>query len=163
MHSALMTTILALGAPLVSAATLPREVVEVESRQTTTVPVSYATAYLDINLKIADFGCGTAPNSSIVKNYEYFVDVLEDYYSVIATPLAATDKGACGSCVEVTYTNPAGEKRKVYGVTVDSTGGFYNFDQVGFAGLDGRGSFNAGTLQATAKTVGLEKCRRARQ
>lgn len=65
--------------------------------------------------------------------------------------------------MEVTYTNAAGEKRKVYGVTVDSTGGYFNFDQAGFAGLDGRGSFDAGTLQATAKTVDLEKCRRARQ
>lgn len=88
MHSALLTTVLALAAPLVSAATLPREIMEVEARDTT-VPgksrlhlrkasramtkltlriVSYATAYLDISLKIADFGCSAAPNSSVVKN-----------------------------------------------------------------------------------------------
>ncbi|KKY38389.1 putative allergenic cerato-platanin asp f13 [Diaporthe ampelina] len=162
MQSALLTTVLALAAPLVSAATLPRDVVEVEARDTT-VPVSYATAYLDISLKIADFGCSAAPNGSIVKEYEYFVDVLEDYYSIIATPWAADNKTACGQCVEVTYTNAAGEKRKVYGVTVDSTGGYFNFDQAGFAGLDGRASFDAGTLQATATTVDLQKCRRARQ
>ncbi|KAI7780295.1 hypothetical protein LA080_016143 [Diaporthe eres] len=44
--SALLTTVLALVAPLASAATLPRDVMEVEVRDTT-VPVSYATAYLD--------------------------------------------------------------------------------------------------------------------
>lgn len=35
MQSALLTTVLALAAPLVSAATLPRDVVEVEARDTT--------------------------------------------------------------------------------------------------------------------------------
>lgn len=35
MQSALLTTILALAAPLVSAATLPRDVMEVEVRDTT--------------------------------------------------------------------------------------------------------------------------------
>lgn len=35
MQSALLTTVLALAAPLVSAATLPRDVMEVEVRDTT--------------------------------------------------------------------------------------------------------------------------------
>lgn len=35
MQSALLTTILALAAPLASAATLPRDVVEIEARDTT--------------------------------------------------------------------------------------------------------------------------------
>lgn len=103
------------------------------------------------------------PPDIVSSQYEYFVDVLKDYYSIIATPWAADDKNACGQCVEVTYTNAAGEKRKVYGVTVDSTGGYFNLDQAGFAGLDGRAAFDAGTLQTTTKTVDLQKCRRARQ
>lgn len=89
--------------------------------------------------------------------------MLADYYSIIATPFAADDKSACGQCIEVTYTNADGEKRKVYGVTVDSTEGYFNFDQAGFAGLDGYGSFAAGTLQGQAKTVDIAKCARARQ
>lgn len=98
-------------------------------------------------------------------NHQYpkFVDVLADYYSIIATPWAANDKNACGQCVEITYTNANGIKRKVYGITVDSTGGYFNLDKAGFAGLNGYGSFAGGTLHGSAKAVDIAKCQRARQ
>lgn len=89
--------------------------------------------------------------------------MLADYYSVIATPWAAQDKNACGQCVALTYTNEEGEKRKVYAVTVDATGGYFNVDKAGFAGLGGYGSFAAGTLSGEAETVDIKKCKRARQ
>lgn len=98
---------------------------------------------------------------SIILQYTKFVDVLADYTALIATPWAATDKNACGQCVAVTYTNTAGTKRTVYAVTVDSTGGYFNLDKAGFAGLDGYGSFAAGTLVGSAVTVPIEKCKRA--
>ncbi|CAG8958722.1 hypothetical protein HYFRA_00011565 [Hymenoscyphus fraxineus] len=161
MVSVRIATLGALAASVVSAASIPNELAE---RQTS--PASYATAYLDIEKKIADFGCAPLPADHYFnkEKYVYFIDVLSDYYSIIASPLVtATDKSACGTCVEVTYTTDAGEKNKVYGVTVDGTGGYYNFDLAGYAGLGGREPFNKGTLQVKTKTVDLKKCERQRQ
>lgn len=92
--------------------------------------------------------------------YTKFVDVLADYTGLLATPWAGVDKSACGQCVAVTYTNESGETRTVYAVTVDATGGYFNLDKASFAGLDGYGSFAAGTLVGSALTVPIEKCKR---
>ncbi|CAG8961350.1 hypothetical protein HYFRA_00013811 [Hymenoscyphus fraxineus] len=150
-----------IAASVVLAASLPNALVPRAE-----LPASYAEPYLNISLKIADYGCAPLPadHPFNTNNYTYFIDVLSDYYSVIATPLVtAEDKTACGSCVQVTYVTDAGEKNRVYGVTVDGTGGYYNFDKAGFAGLGGRESFNKGTLNVTAETVDIKKCERARQ
>ncbi|CAN8101081.1 unnamed protein product [Discula destructiva] len=143
----------AVAVPFVSAAA-------VELAQRNEDSISYADAYLNIELAIKDYGCGTATNN-FFKDYTKFVDVLADYTSIIATPDAANDKGQCGQCVAVSYTNAAGKKRTVYAVTVDSTAGFYNLDKAGFAGLDGYGSFAAGTLKGDAVPVDIKHCRRA--
>lgn len=79
---------------------------------------------------------------------------------MVATPWAAVDKSACGQCVAVSYTEE-GFTRMVYAVTVDATGGYFNLDKSGFAGLGGYDAFAAGTLIGSAATVPLENCRRA--
>lgn len=78
---------------------------------------------------------------------------------MIATPWAGVDKSACGQCVAVSYTD-AGYTRTVYAVTVDATGGYFNLDKAGFAGLGGYDAFAAGTLTGSAVTVPIEKCMR---
>lgn len=93
--------------------------------------------------------------------YTKFVDVLADFTALVATPWAAADKGACGQCVAVSYTTDSGLERTVYAMTVDATGGYFNLDKSGFAGLAGYDSFAAGTLVGGAVTVGIEKCLRA--
>lgn len=61
----------------------------------------------------------------------------------------------------ITYTNAAGIERTINALTVDSTEGYFNLDKAGFAGLDGYGSFAAGTLIASAETVPIEDCVRS--
>lgn len=136
-----------------------------QSPTTAAVPPQTATcsrAYVDLLGLLSFLARHRVANYSIPHHqYTRFVDVLADYTSLIATPWAADDKSACGQCVEVSYTNANGTTRKVYGLTVDATGGYFNFDKAGFAGLDGYGSFAAGTLRGSANTVDISKCLRA--
>ncbi|KAJ4393848.1 hypothetical protein N0V93_003063 [Gnomoniopsis smithogilvyi] len=145
----------ALAAPLATAAAVDM------SPRDEGLSISWATAYLNETLNIADYGCGTAVKGTALQDYTKFVDVLGKYTALIATPWAAADKSACGQCVAVSYTTTSGLKRTVYAVTVDATGGYFNLDKAGFAGLDGYDGFAAGTLVGSAVTVPLEKCLRA--
>ncbi|KDQ34049.1 hypothetical protein PLEOSDRAFT_1110827 [Pleurotus ostreatus PC15] len=121
--------------------------------------VAYDRAYDDRSAPLTSVACSDGPHGLIVRGYRTFGSLPNFPFIGGAEAVEGYDSANCGSCWNITYTNPAGRNKTISMLAVDGTTRGFVLGLRAADILTGGQAVHLGRVNATAKRVAVSLCR----
>ena len=124
-----------------------------------TESLSYDTMYDDASTSLADVACSDGVYGLMTQGYTTFGSLPDFPYIGGVYTVAGWDSPNCGTCYEVTYTNPATETSTTIAIlAVDSTLDGFNVSEEAMNALTGGLAVELGRVTVTSVEVDKSVC-----
>ncbi len=120
--------------------------------------VAYDRAYDGSNASLTSVACSDGPHGLIVRGYTTFGSLPNFPFIGGAEAVEGYDSANCGSCWNITYTNPAGRNKTISMLAIDGTARGFVLGLRAADILTGGQAVHLGRVNATTKRVPVAVC-----